>query len=401
MKKLIALVLMTLFLFMPNVKAEEKIDVYLFYGNGCPHCTKEKTFLEEMKKEYTNIEVHEYETWYNEDNNTLATRVKNALGEKSEGVPYTVIGNTGFIGYNDNIGYQMENKIKKYDTSEENIVSKVLENPTQYDVLQKQEVKETDTKVEKKEESKVVVPFLGKVDAKTVSLPILAVVIGIVDGFNPCAMWVLLLLISMLLGMKNRKRMWALGITFLVTSALMYMLFMFSWLGFAKMVTSVTPIRIIIAVVALLAGLIHLSSYLNKEEDGCNVVKESKRKKMIQKIKKLTGERSFLLAILGIITLAITVNLVELACSAGLPLLFTQVLAMNSLSTPAYIFYILLYIFFFLIDDIIVFVIAMKTLELTGLSSKYSKYSHLIGGIIMLIIGILLLFNPGILMFNF
>ena len=122
---------------------------------------------------------------------------------------------------------------------------------------------------------------------------------------------------------------------------------------------------------------------------------------MFTKIKKITSEKKFILAIFGIIALAISVNLVELACSAGLPLIFTQILALNDLSTFEYVIYMLIYILFFLIDDIVVFVIAMLTLNIKGISSKYGKYSHLIGGIIMILIGILMIFKPEWLMFNF
>ena len=110
---------------------------------------------------------------------------------------------------------------------------------------------------------------------------------------------------------------------------------------------------------------------------------------------------AFLAAILGIIALAISVNVIELACSAGLPLIFTQILAMNNVSMVARVIYILIYILFFMIDDIIVFIIAMATFKITGISTKYTKYSHLIGGIIMLIIGILMIFKPSWIMFNF
>ena len=124
-------------------------------------------------------------------------------------------------------------------------------------------------------------------------------------------------------------------------------------------------------------------------------------KKIFSKIKEFTHEKNFFLALIGVIGLAISVNLVELACSAGLPLIFTQILAINTLNPLQYWFYIFLYILFFLIDDIVVFTIAMVSLKMTGISTKYNKYSHLIGGIIMVIIGILLIFKPGILMFNF
>ena len=122
---------------------------------------------------------------------------------------------------------------------------------------------------------------------------------------------------------------------------------------------------------------------------------------IFSKIKKFTHEKSFVIAFFGIIALAASVNLIELACSAGIPVIFTQLLAMNDLSTLQYWVYIILYILFFMIDDLIIFAIAVKTMELTGISAKYSKYSHLIGGILMLVIGILLIVKPEWLMFQF
>ena len=216
-------------------------------------------------------------------------------------------------------------------------------------------------------------------------------------------MWVLLFLITMLINMKDKKKMWILGLTFLVTSALIYLLFMAAWLKVAISFTSTKIIRLLIALVALIGGSINLRSYINskKKDDGCEVVDDKKRKKIITKIKTIVKEKNFILALIGIITLAISVNLVELACSAGLPLIFTQILALNNLSKIKYAIYMLLYILFFLIDDIVIFVIAMCTLNIKGISSKYGKYSHLIGGIIMILIGILMIFKPEWLMFNF
>ena len=117
-------------------------------------------------------------------------------------------------------------------------------------------------------------------------------------------------------------------------------------------------------------------------------------------IKKVVSNHSFILSILGIIALAFSVNVIELACSAGIPLIFTQILALNNLSMVSYIFYMLIYILFFLIDDLIVFIVAMVTLNVTGISTKYTKYSHLIGGIVMVLIALLMIFKPDWLMLN-
>ena len=153
---------------------------------------------------------------------------------------------------------------------------------------------------------------------------------------------------------------------------------------------------------AIGAGIYNLYNFLKglKSDDGCEVVDKKKRKDIFKKIKKFTHEKSLLLAILGIMLLAVSVNIVELLCSAGLPLIFSELLLINNVTGVKAIGYDLIYIIFFMLDDFIVFIIALKTLDVVGISTKFNKYSHLIGGLIMLLIGILLLVNPGALMFN-
>ena len=215
-------------------------------------------------------------------------------------------------------------------------------------------------------------------------------------------MWVLLFLISVLIGMKDRKRMWILGLIFLLTSGLFYFLIMLSWINIVVKFTTIIWLRNIIAIIAIIGAIINLKSFFTtKDESGCDVVDEKKRKKIFQKIRKFKSEKSLLLAIIGIMGLAISVNIVELACSAGLPIVFSELLAINNVNFSMKIIYTLIYILFFMIDDFIVFFIAMLTMKVTGISTKYNKYSHLLGGIIMLLIGVLLLWKPGWLMFQF
>ena len=378
------------FISLTNVFAEE-VNLYLFYSKTCSTCAKEKVYLEELKGKYDYLNVIMYEVTENEDNNSLMKNVKEALKEKDIHVPYTVIGTMGLIGFNDTIASQMEDAIIKYNTTNHVDI-----------VYAKQNNLNIDYKIDYPE-GNYNLPILGDVNPKEVSLPLISTIIGLVDGFNPCAMWVLIFLISMLFNMKNRKRMWILGLTFLVTSALVYLVFMMSWLQVAISLTSIKWFRYIISLIALIGGYINISSYIKslKEKDGCHVVDSNKRKKIFDRIRKFTSEKSIFIALFGIIGLAVSVNLIELACSSGLPLIYTQILALNDLSSLQHFLYICLYVLFFLFDDIMIFFIAMKTLEISGISTKYTKYSHLIGGVIMLLIAILMTFKPEWLMFNF
>lgn len=412
MKKYIKIFLLTIlfFVFPLSVNAEERtVNIHLFYGEGCPHCAAEERFLEEYLKDKPNVKLYTYEVWNSSKNQKLMAEVQKQMGTSSSGVPYTIIGKRSLVGYADGTTDQNIKKYVEYYLNEENDYRDYAG-----EVTGVSEKKDTITSVDDDEDNKteeesdideeVDVPVLGKINARDVSLPLLAVVLGLADGFNPCAMWILIFLITMLFNMKDRKKMWILGLTFILTSGIVYLFFMLTWLNLATFISKISFIRLLIALVAIVVGIVNLSKYIssiNKKDEGCDVVDKKERKKIMDKIISITSEKKFIIALLGIMVLAASVNIVELMCSIGLPLVFTQILAMNDLSTFSYAVYMLIYILFFLIDDIVIFIISMVTLKVTGFSTKYTKYSHLIGGIIMLIIGILMIIKPELLMFNF
>lgn len=386
MKKIIKFLLLFILFFTSITLVEAKdATMYFFYGEGCPHCAKEKEFLKEMEVKYPDLEIKRYEVYNNSENKDLMNTYKQKLNVTGMGVPFTVVGDSYVYGYSEIYNEKIENMIREALGLEK----------ISY------EENNNDSKENSDNENEEVVPILGKINVKNTSLVLISIVLGLVDGFNPCAMWVLILLISSLIGISDKKRRWIIGITFLLTSALMYLFIMMSWLNIVVNITSTIVVRSIIAILALVAGLINLKGYLNQKEAGCTVVKNENRKKTFDKIKKFTTEKSLIISLIGVITLAISVNFVELACSLGLPVLFSSILAVNNVTGFTAFLYTLVYILFFLLDDLIVFLIAMFTLKVTGISNKYSKYSKLIGGILMLIIGLLLLVKPEWVMFNF
>ena len=395
MKKLFK-ILIFLLMFIPFIVfgSEKELNIYLFYGDGCPHCRDEEKWFETYLKKNEFIKMHKYEIWYSKDNQEKYSKVHEILNDTSSGIPYLIIGETVITGFDEEITPErIKNAIEYYKNI--NYKDKV---GIYLGIVE--EKNESDTKIDY-EETEVDIPIIGKKKIKEVSIGLSAIIIGLVDGFNPCAMWILLFLISMLLGMKNRKRMWALGITFLISSALVYFLFLISWLNLAVFLNKILYIRVAIAFVAVLFGVLQVNSFFFKKDDGCEVVDTKNRKKIIKSIQKIVKEKSFILALLGIILLAASVNIIELLCSLGLPVMFTQILTINEVGKIGQILYSLLYILFFMIDDIVIFIIAMKTLEIKAISNKYGKYSHLIGGLIMITIGILMIYKPEWLMFNF
>ena len=355
-----------------DIKNDDKVNIYLFYSKICPHCQKEEKYFETLKEKYQDkINIYTYEVTENKTNNEIMKSLKKELKENSQGVPFTIIGSKTFLGYDESFNERIENTIDSYlneNTTTDNIYT---------------------------------IPILGKVEAKTASIILIAIILGFIDGFNPCAMWILLLLINMCISIKDKKKMLIVCLTFIITSGIIYFLSMLG-IGFILDLTTIAYIRNIIAILAIVLGIYNLYTYIKtRKETGCHVVKKEKRKTIISKINNILNSKNTLLMFGGTIILATSVNLIEMACSLGFPTIFLELLSINNIHSFLKVTYLLIYILFYLIDDIVVLFLSIKAFEAKGISTKYNKYVHLIGGIIMVLMGVLLIFKPEWIMFNF
>lgn len=355
-----------------NIKNDEKVNIYLFYSKICPHCQKEEKYFETLKEKYQDkINIYTYEVTENKTNNEIMKSLKKELKENSQGVPFTIIGSKTFLGYDESLNERIENTIESY-----------LDENTKTD-------------------NTYTIPILGKIEAKNASIILIAIILGFIDGFNPCAMWILLLLINMCISIKDKKKMLIVCLTFIITSGIIYFLFMLG-IGFILDLTTISYIRNIIAILAIILGIYNLYTYLKtRKQTGCHVVKKEKRKTIITKINNILNNKNTLLMFGGTIILATSVSLVEMACSLGFPTIFLELLSINNIHSFLKVTYLLIYILFYLIDDIIVLFLSIKAFETKGISTKYNKYVHLIGGLIMILMGVLLIFKPEWIMFNF
>lgn len=355
-----------------NIKNDEKVNIYLFYSKICPHCQKEEKYFETLKEKYQDkINIYTYEVTENKTNNEIMKSLKKELKENSQGVPFTIIGSKTFLGYDESLNERIENTIESY-----------LDENT-------------------KTNNTYTIPILGKIEAKNASIILIAIILGFIDGFNPCAMWILLLLINMCISIKDKKKMLIVCLTFIITSGIIYFLSMLG-IGFILDLTTISYIRNIIAILAIILGIYNLYTYLKtRKQTGCHVVKKEKRKTIITKINNILNNKNTLLMFGGTIILATSVSLVEMACSLGFPTIFLELLSINNIHSFLKVTYLLIYILFYLIDDIIVLFLSIKAFETKGISTKCNKYVHLIGGLIMILMGVLLIFKPEWIMFNF
>lgn len=380
-----------LLLALPKMSLAEtgKLKVYLFTADGCPHCAEEKKYFAEILQTEpykSQVDLGIYEVTTSRTNLDILKAVANRLNFSVQSVPVTVIGDKYYIGFDnaEGRGVVLKTTIDTY------LKAGQLIDPYADLLTGQTSVPQTVVPVDNLQ---VKVPIWGQLNLRELSLPALAIILGWLDGFNPCAMWVLLFLISLLLPMKEKKKMWILGSTFIIASALVYLLFMIAWLNLILFLGWIFWVRLLIGLAALIGGVWNVRKFWRERNGGCEVGEAVERRKIFTKIKDIIFKEKFWISVVGIMALAFTVNLVEMVCSAGLPAMFVQVLALNHLSTWQYGAYLGLYLFFFIINEVIIFIIAMMTMKLTAISTRYGRWTGLIGGVLMVIIGLLMIFK--------
>lgn len=382
MKKIFWLLIIIIFLLFGakvdfSLAKQNQAEINFFFSAICPHCAKEEEFLKELKNQYPEIEIKEYEVISSQENQKILNEFyeKYQVPQKERGwVPVTFTPTKYFIGFTEQIGAEIESCIKECLLGEK---------PTS---------------------QKIKIPILGEVDLSKMSLPVLTLTIGALDGLNPCAMWILLFLIALLINTRSRKRMWLIGGTFILASGIVYYLILTAWLNLFLAISYVNLTRILIGVFALGVGAWQIKTFIGYRgvcpvTDGSSKLRDKIKNGLRVQAEKIAIS-PFTFAILGgVILLAFGVNLVEFFCSAGLPAIYTRILTLSQISTLSYYFYLLLYTFIFMLDDLIVFSLAVITLSRIGFTEKYNYWSTLIGGLLILALGILLIFKPELLMF--
>ncbi len=356
-----------------------RVDVHFFWRVGCPHCEREMAFLDRLAAANPEVRIDKREVSRDRANAALMVRTAQRLGVEVGSVPLTVIGERAWVGYLDDAttGREIEARIAEclaHGCPESTHAPATSQPRALPEVLR--------------------LPLVGEVRTANLSLPALTVLLAAVDGFNPCAMWVLVFLLGLLAGMKDRTRMWLLGIAFVAASALIYLLILGAWLNVLLLAGAVAFVRVAIGVLALGAGGFYLKEFATNADMKCEVTAPERRRRTLERIKELAQRRGLVAALAGIVLLAFAVNVVEFLCSAGIPAVFAQVLALSSLGAWQYFAYLLLYVAVFMLDDLIVLVAALKTLEVTGLTSRYARWSNAFGGVALLLIGTMLVLRP-------
>jgi len=220
------------------------------------------------------------------------------------------------------------------------------------------------------------------------------VLVGLVDGFSPCAMWVLIFLLSVLVGLNDRLKMALIAGVFVLVSGLAYFAFMAAWLTVFQLIGLVRWAQVVLGLLALIMGAIHIKDFFAFKKGLTLSIPEGAKPGLYDRIRKVVSAPSLGAALAGAIVLAVLVNIIELLCTAGLPALYTQILTYRQYPAWKNYAYLGLYNLAYMADDSLMVVVAVSSLSRRRLQEREGRWLKLLSGLVVVCLGLLLLFRP-------
>ncbi len=379
-----------------SIVSTEEPTVFIFGRDECGFCKALFAWVEEedIKYEYLNIITDDQaRDWYNQ----IAEK-----HEISKVTPITVIGERVIVGYNgaETTGENIKKAITVAREGDINSIQDHLARAPKQNAVVGGGCTDLECSVGEQSSYVFDLPFIGIVDLRSFSLFSLSAMLGVIDGFNPCAMWVLITFLVILSQAGSRKKMVFLAGIFIVAEAIMYNLILNVWYktwDFIALDQYVTPF---VGLLALGGGIFFLSRW-QKNKDAqlvCDITDIESQSKTIDKFKAIVHQPITIASVFAILVIAFSVNIIEFACSIGIPQAYTKILELNLLSFGERQWYILVYTIGYMVDDFIVFGLAIWGYgKLQSHGGKYAQLSLLIGGLLMLFLGTILVINPSLL----
>ena len=386
----------------------KKVKIEYFGRKDCKNCANLEKFLKELSAKRDDFEYVEHKIDESKEEKAFFDETASKL-KLVKGTPIIYIDGHIIQGFNtaDTTGKEIENLINSGKIKDKILTLKeYVESGQTGNVSSNGAVCTGDTVCEvpgltKGAENQVLVniPIINKtVDLTNYSLFTMSIILGTIDGFNPCAMWVLVLFLTALIAVGNKVKMFRVAGLFILAEAVMYFFILNAWIyawDFVGLDKWVTPL---VGIVGIIGGIFFIRNYLKKGDTlECEVTDFEQRAKISKKIKDIANKPFTLLTALAIIGLALSVNVIEFACSVGIPQTYTKILQINEVPFWTRQFYTFIYIIGYMIDDIIVFGFALMSVNKLQLTTKYSKWVNLFGGILMIILGLIMLIKPSLL----
>lgn len=396
---ILAIVLLT-FISPRSVAAQEDnpVVIYMFWGEGCPHCAAAKPYFEDLANKHPEIELRFYEIYNSAENQEKFVKMAEAFGFEAYGVPTIFIGDRYWEGYAETLQPEIEGVINACISQGCKDAGAGIIVPATTQPPQTTPDPGTSDNPGASENRVIKVPLFGEIDLNNQPLFIATALIAFVDGVNPCSIWVLTMLIALTLHTGSRKRVALIGIIFISITALVYALFIAGLFTFLTFISFVTWIQVVVALVALVFALINIKDYFWYKEGVSFTISDDKKPGLFKRMRKvLEASNSLWGVISATVVLAAGVSLVEFSCTAGFPVLWTNMVSSQGVSTGEFVLLLLLYMIIYQIDELVIFFAAVFTLKASRMEEKHGRILKLIGGTLMLTLAGVMIFNPNLL----
>ncbi|MBT3203198.1 MAG: thioredoxin family protein [Gammaproteobacteria bacterium] len=351
-----------------------QVHLYFFWSLNCPHCKDAHPHIEALTNTQPWIKVHSLEISKNRENLNRYRDIALAAGHDTNSVPAFLVCNAMFVGWDgsDGVGKALVETASNCRSENSNLQS---------------DIQVTNLKL----------PIMGSVDINELSLPVFTLIIAGLDAFNPCAFFILLFLLSLLVHARSRKRMLLVGMTFIFISGVIYFLFMAAWLNIFLLIGSMPYITFFAGLVAFSIGIMNARDYFSLHQKATLSIPKSAKPGLFKRMGGLLSADKLPTLLAGTVTLAIAVNSYELLCTAGFPMVYTRTLTMHQLDSSTYYLYLALYNFIYIIPLTVIVGFFTLTLGAKKLSKNQGRLLKLLSGIMMILLGGILIFAPDLL----
>jgi hypothetical protein len=366
-------------------------DIVLYWGDGCPNCENEREWLATVAKDHPDLTITQYEVWKDADNRALFVAAGEDLGFTASSVPTTVIGERVWIGWTTPIREDVADAIDLV-LAGKTPPAGVYGTPGAGTCSED----EDQCTVEGDDGVLIEVPLVGEVALGDKSLLVSTLIIGFVDGVNPCSLWVISVLLTIVIRTASRRRVVAIGATFLAVTAAMYALYMAGIYSALSVVGSIGVIQVIVAVAAGIFGAVSVKDYFAFKKGLSFTIKDSAKPGIYKRIRDAAGHRALIPALAATIVLAVAVSLLETPCTAGFPVLWTGMLRANGVGAAETALLFIAYMIPFLLDEMLVFAVAVITMRASKMQEKHGEMLKLVAGVTMLALAAVMVFDPAL-----
>ena len=348
-----------------------QLDLWVFWGEGCSHCEDQKPFLADLAERYPGLTVHSHEIWQSDTHHPLFRTLARMHGIEAGPVPTVFVGGRAFIGDAPEIRRAIE----------ATVAAALARAPPEAPPAAPDETLD--------------LPLLGALDLASQPLLVTTLAIAFIDGFNPCSLWVLTLLLGLVIRSGSRRRIALVGLTFLLTTATIYGAFIAGMFGILALVVHLGWVRWLVGGLAIGIGTIDVKDYFWFKTGLSLTIDERHKPGLYERMRGLLDPaRSAPTLVLATIVMASGAALVELPCTAGFPVIWNGIMLEHGVTGLGYAALLVVYILVYLSIELTLFAVAIVTMQMHRFTENTIRLLKLFGGSIMIALGLVMLLRP-------